>query len=98
MGNSRLTFNDLKLYIGIDVHKKDWSVSIFSDAAHHRTFCQPASAIALKTYLDHNFFCPGKLGVNDMKMVSLSTNSPLVHPSNLFRLLVVFTTVPTVGF
>jgi transposase len=55
MGNSRLTFNDLKLYIGIDVHKKDWSVSIFSDAAHHRTFCQPASAIALKTYLDHNF-------------------------------------------
>ena len=55
MEKGKLFFNDLKLYIGIDVHKKNWSVSIFSDAAHHRTFCQPPSATALKTYLDHNF-------------------------------------------
>lgn len=48
-------FSNLKLYIGIDVHKKQWSVSIFTDAAHHRTFSQPPSPVALKTYLDHNF-------------------------------------------
>lgn len=48
-------FNDLNLHIGIDVHKKQWSVSIFTDAAHHRTFSQPPSPPALKTYLDHHF-------------------------------------------
>lgn len=67
MGNSKEIFSNLKLYIGIDVHKKNWSVSIFSDAAHHRTFCQPASAIALKTYLStiifqvRRLFAPMKL-------------------------------------
>jgi transposase len=49
------SFGNLNLYIGIDVHKKQWSVSIFTDAAHHRTFSQPPSPMALKTYLDHNF-------------------------------------------
>jgi transposase len=48
-------FSNLQLYVGIDVHKKDWSVSIFTDAAHHRTFSQPPSPSALKAYLDHNF-------------------------------------------
>ena len=45
----------LRLYVGIDVHKKQWSVSIFTDAAHHRTFSQPPSPGALRTYLDRNF-------------------------------------------
>ena len=48
-------FNDLQLYIGIDVHKKQWSVSIFTDAAHHRTFSQPPSPSALKAYIDRHF-------------------------------------------
>jgi hypothetical protein len=48
-------FESLRLYVGIDVHKKQWSVSIFTDAAHHRTFSQPASAEALKSYLDNHF-------------------------------------------
>jgi transposase len=48
-------FSDLQLYIGIDVHKKQWSVSIFTDAAHHRTFSQPPSPEALKAYIDHHF-------------------------------------------
>ena len=39
---------NLKLYIGIDVHKKQRSVSSFTDAAHHRTFSQPPSPVALK--------------------------------------------------
>jgi transposase len=50
-----INFNNLQLCVGIDVHKKQWSVSIFTDAAHHRTFSQPPSPNALKTYLDRNF-------------------------------------------
>lgn len=49
------SFTNLQLYVGIDVHKKQWSVSIFTEAAHHRTFCQPPSPEALKTYIDHHF-------------------------------------------
>lgn len=49
------SFSDLNLYIGIDVHKKQWSVSIFTDAAHHRTFSQPPSPSALKAYVDRHF-------------------------------------------
>ena len=30
------------LYIGIDVHKRQWSVSIFTSVIHHKTFSQPA--------------------------------------------------------
>jgi transposase len=48
-------FSNLQLYIGIDVHKKQWSTSIFTDGAHHRTFSQPPTPLALKTYLDHHF-------------------------------------------
>ena len=55
MKSKQSNFSDLQLYVGIDIHKKDWSVSIYTDAAHHRTFCQPPSPAALKAYLDHNF-------------------------------------------
>ena len=48
-------FSNLQLYVGIDVHKKQWSVSIFTEAAHHRTFSQPPLPAALKAYLDRNF-------------------------------------------
>lgn len=48
-------FKNLQLYVGIDVHKKQWSVSIFTQEAHHRTFSQPPSPSALKSYLDKHF-------------------------------------------
>lgn len=44
-----------KLYVGIDVHKRQWSVSIFTSAIHHKTFSQAPEPIALKTYLDKYF-------------------------------------------
>jgi len=45
----------IDLFIGIDVHKKQWSVSIYSGQIHHRTFSQPPNPEALKTYLDKHF-------------------------------------------
>jgi transposase len=43
------------LYVGIDVHKRQWSVSIFTANTHHRTFSQPPQPEALHAYL-HKFF------------------------------------------
>lgn len=51
----RQEFKGLKLFVGVDVHKKQWSVSIFSEHSHHRTFSQPADPLALKSYLDRHF-------------------------------------------
>lgn len=55
METRQTDFSDLLLYIGIDVHKKQWSVSIYSATTHHRTFSQPPTPEALKSYLDHHF-------------------------------------------
>lgn len=49
------SFASLTLYVGIDVHKKQWSVSIFTDRIHHRTFSQLPDPNALKVYLDKHF-------------------------------------------
>jgi transposase len=55
MKTQQKDFSDLQLYVGIDVHKKQWSVSIYSSSTHHVTFSQPPTPHALKSYLDHHF-------------------------------------------
>ena len=45
----------IELFVGIDVHKKQWSVSIFTVQIHHKTFSQSPDTEALKTYLDTHF-------------------------------------------
>ncbi len=44
-----------KLYIGIDVHKRQWSVSIFTAHLHHKTFSQSPHPAVLKAYIDKHF-------------------------------------------
>jgi transposase len=52
---NRLDFTGQKIYAGIDVHKKDWTVCIFSDYLEHKKFSQAPSAKELKAYLEKNF-------------------------------------------
>jgi len=37
----KVDFKGKELFIGLDVHKKSWSVSIFSTESHFKTFSQP---------------------------------------------------------
>ena len=55
MEKEQNNFVDLQLYVGIDVHKKQWSVSIYTPSSYHRTFSQPPHPKALKNYLDKHF-------------------------------------------
>src|SRR6187401_2317292 len=55
METQKSDFRELQLFIGIDVHKKQWSVSIYTPHAHHRTFSQPPRPSALRSYLDQHF-------------------------------------------
>jgi len=52
---SRLDFSGQRIYVGIDVSLKSWSVTILTAHAEHKTFCQPPRAEALVQYLQRNF-------------------------------------------
>jgi transposase len=56
MANSnRLDFTGQPIYIGLDVHKRSWSVSIHSALCEHKTFTQPPEVDILVNYLRRNF-------------------------------------------
>ncbi len=55
METKLVEFSDTILYVGIDVHKRQWSVTILTQAIHHRTFSQPSDPLALKHYIDQHF-------------------------------------------
>lgn len=59
MKTQMTSYNILRLFVGIDVHKKQWSVSIYTDQIHHRTFSQPPRPEALQSYVDTHF--PGAI-------------------------------------
>jgi transposase len=50
-----LNLHNQKVFVGIDVHKKSWSVSIFFCGIHHKTFSQAPHPETLKVYLDRYF-------------------------------------------
>jgi len=37
----RLDFSGKKIHVGLDVHKKSWSVTIIVEGIEHKTFNQP---------------------------------------------------------
>lgn len=53
--NSCLNFEGQSIYVGLDVHKKSWSVSIFSEELEHARFTQPPEVGKLINYLKRNF-------------------------------------------
>ena len=52
---TKLDFTGQSIYVGLDVHKKSWSVSIFSEQCEHRKFTQPPETGKLVQYLKRNF-------------------------------------------
>jgi transposase len=53
--SSRVDFTGQHIYIGLDVHKKSWSVSILSEHCEHKTFTQPPEVDKLVYYLRRHF-------------------------------------------
>ena len=52
---NKVDFTGQTIYIGLDVHRKSWSVSIFLEHFEHKTFTQPPKVEALVSYLKRNF-------------------------------------------
>jgi transposase len=59
INHNKLDFTGQPIYIGLDVHKKSWSVSIFSNYGEYKTFSQPPEVDKLVHYLNHHF--PGAM-------------------------------------
>lgn len=53
--SKELSFAGQSFYIGIDVHKKSWKVSIYGEHYEHRTYSQHPSAEELASYLKRHF-------------------------------------------
>ena len=56
---NKLDFTGQQIYVGMDVHKKSWSISIHTDWLEHKTFSQPPEVGVLVNYLKRNF--PGAM-------------------------------------
>lgn len=48
-------FNGQSIYVGIDCHKKNWTVTIIGEEYEHKTFSQNPDPVLLATYLRKNF-------------------------------------------
>ncbi len=53
--SNKVDFTGQPIYIGLNVHKKSWSVSIHSAICEHKTFTQPPEVDLLVNYLNRNF-------------------------------------------
>jgi transposase len=51
----KLDFSGQNIYIGLDTHKKQITVTIMGEQLHHKTFSQPPDADVLVNYLNRNF-------------------------------------------
>jgi len=52
---NRLDFTGQNVYVGFDVHKKNWRISILTDNLFHKTFSQDPKPEILHQYLQKNF-------------------------------------------
>jgi len=52
---NKLDFAGQQIYVGMDIHKKSWSISILTDQFEHKTFTQPPEVGTLVNYLKRNF-------------------------------------------
>lgn len=53
--NKELSFKGEPIYLGIDVHKKQWTVTIMTSSKEHKTFVQPPEPAILGRYVRDNF-------------------------------------------
>ncbi len=89
---NKLDFTGQSIYVGLDVHKKSWAVSIFSEQCEHKKFTQPPQADKLAHYLKRNF--PGAtyqavyeagfsgFGAHD-QLQERGVNCLVVHPADV---------------
>ena len=88
----KIDFTNQNIYVGFDVHKKSWKVTIMAENVFHKTFTQPPDPEILYNYLKKNFpggnyhsaYEAGFCGywIHD-KLKSLGIKSIVVNPADI---------------
>jgi len=89
---SKKLFEGQSFYVGIDVHKKSWKVTIMSEQYEHKTMSQNPDPEILANYLKRNF--PGgtyhavyEAGFSGFgacrRLRELGTNCIVIHPADV---------------
>ena len=85
---------DRNLYIGIDVHKRSWSVSIFLESVFQKTISQAADGKVLLSYVEKNYpearvscaYESGRFGYSTQRILSSAGWTCLVvNPGDIPR-------------
>ena len=85
-------FTDKEIFVGIDVHKKSWSVSLYYENHYLRTFSQPPSADALskllrKDYPGANYLCGYESGYSGFwiqrQLLQKGINCHVLHAADI---------------
>lgn len=92
MRSKGIDFSGMNIYVGLDVHKKSWSVTILTDEIEHKTFTQPPSPDVLFTYLNKHFpgadyysaYESGFCGYgHHRRLIALGIKNIVVNPSDV---------------
>lgn len=92
MQSKSINFSGMNVYVGLDVHKKSWSVTVLTDDFEHKTFTQPPCADKLHRYLTKHFpgasyHCAYESGFsgygNHRKLVELGINNIVINPADV---------------
>ena len=92
MKSKSIEFSGMNVYVGMDVHKKSWSVTILTDEMEHRTFNQPPSPETLHRYLHkqfpgadyHSAYESGFSGFgHHRQLVELGINNLVINPADV---------------
>jgi transposase len=87
-----LNFENQDIFVGIDVHKKSWTVTILTEELEHGKFNQPPIVEILVNYLHRNFpkanyYCAYEAGYSGFwvceKLNSLGVNCIVVNPADV---------------
>jgi len=90
--DKNIDFSGMNVYVGMDVHKKSWSVTILTDDVEHKTFTQPPSAEGLHSYLKkhfpgatyHSAYESGFCGYgHHRKLLGLGVNNIVINPADV---------------
>jgi transposase len=90
--SNKIDFNGQNIYVGFDVHLKDWKVTIMTEKLTHKTFTQPPKPEVLYHYLIKTF--PGgtyhsayEAGFSGYwihnKLLNFGINSIVVNPADI---------------
>ena len=85
-------FSGQNIYTGLDVHRKSWKVTIFTEAFEHKTFTQPPDPKKLVSYLKRvfpnaNYHAVYEAGFSGFwtydRLIQMGVNCTVVHPGDV---------------